>query len=463
MTVGPAIRTAGESLWLSTLTPADRITFPPLDGDTEADVAIVGAGFTGLWTAYYLARRAPGLRVVVVEAEHVGFGATGRNGGWCTTEMPALLWTMVRRHGPMAAMRMFRAGHRTMAEIERVLAAENIDGHLARDGAYYVARSEPQRRRLADWIELRNRLGITDLTMLTERERRDRPRIAGTVAAAFTPNCAAVQPARIAYGLAAAVARAGVGLFEGTRVTAVRPRRLVTDHGTIAARTIVRATEGYTSRLGDGHRQILPVYSHLAATEPLPESVWHRLGFTDRVTVAESRYQFGYLQRTADDRLVIGGRGAGYHLGSRSGRRYDVDARVHGRQLRCLADFFGDRQLSGFAITHSWGGAYGLQRDTEPSVVYDESTGLGYAGGYGGEGIALSNLAARTLTGLITGTESAETRLPWTGHRPRRWEPEPLRWLGVRGISALALRADAYEDRRGRPAPLAGLAMRTVQ
>jgi glycine/D-amino acid oxidase-like deaminating enzyme len=134
---------------------------------------------------------------------------------------------------------------------------------------------------------------------------------------------------------------------------------------------------------------------------------------------------------------------------------------VTARQRECLTGFFPS--LSDVEITHSWGGAYGLHRNTEPAVVFDRSTGLGYAGGYGGEGIALSNLAARTLTALILGEDRPETRLCWTNHPSRRWEPEPLRYLGVRGVSALALGADAYEDRSNRSAPLAGLAIKAVQ
>lgn len=441
------------SLWLDTAPdrPAPQVG---LDGRGQADVVIIGAGFTGLWTAYYLSEFAPERSVLIIEAEHVGYGASGRNGGWCTTEMPTLLANLVRRYGPMAAMRFYRAAGRSLDEIEKVLSTEGIDASWQRDGSLYVARNEPQRRRLLAWQDMRRRLGINDMTFLEGTAARERLAVKGVLAAGFTPNCAAVQPARIAFGLAEALRRRGVTIAEGTRAVHIGPGRVTTDRGEIRAKVILCATEAYTGSLTGHTRRVLPVISRVIATAPIPDPAWQALGWHDRVTVADSRYQFVYFQRTADNRLIAGGRGVGYRVNAASHGR--VFTRLHAATVELFP------ALSNVAVTHRWSGAYGLHRDSEPAVVFDPSSGMGHAGGYGGEGIALSNLAGRTLAALVTGVQRAETRLCWANHRARLWEPEPLRLIGVRAVAGAASWADDYEDRTGRVAPLAGLVMRRV-
>ncbi|QKW14675.1 FAD-binding oxidoreductase [Verrucosispora sp. NA02020] len=456
----PVAGTTDRVLWLDSL-PADQLALrPPLDGDTSADVAIVGAGYTGLWTAYYLSVHRPELSVVVVDAGRAGFGASGRNGGWCTAEMPALLPGLIRRHGPMAAMRLYRAGQRTLDELRKVFATEGIDAHWRHDGSLYVARSAPQVDRLRGWQEVRDKLGITGLTLTVGPSAAAQIGLTGVRATAYTPHCAAVQPARIARGLLAAVERRGVRVVERTRALRIAPGLLVTDSGTVRARSVLCATEGYTGRLPGHARRVLPLHSYVLATEPLDDAVWQRLGLTDHRTVADGRYQFGYLQRTLDDRLVLGGRGAYYRFGSAADRGRGADRRAHDRLRRTLAELLPD--LADVPVSHRWSGVYGLHRHTEPEVVYDRDTGLGHAGGYGGEGIALSNLAARSLAALVAGASRPETRLCWVDNASRRWEPEPLRFIGVRGVSAVATGADHYEHRTDRTAPLARLALRAI-
>ncbi|MEU5724788.1 FAD-dependent oxidoreductase [Micromonospora sp. NPDC047738] len=460
MTASPDRRRRPVSLWLDTLPAPLRERRPALSGDVRTDVVVVGAGFTGLWTAYYLTELVPQASVLVIDAERVAYGASGRNGGWCTTEMPALLANLVQRYGPMDAMRFYRAGRRTLDEIERVLAAEDIDCGWRRDGSLYVARTQPQVARLRNWQDMRLKLGITDMALLSPAETADRVGVAGALLSGFTPHCAAVQPAVIAAGLARAVERRGVTIVEGTRAVGLRPGVVVTDRGTIRARSVLCTTEAYTGGLPGHARRVLPVISRVLATEPLPEWRWREAGWRDRVTVADSRYQFAYFQRTADGRLLVGGRGAGYRAGSRPDATARSGARVFARLRESLAESFP--ALADARVSHQWSGAYGMHRDGEPAVVYDRDSGLGHAGGYGGEGIALSNLAGRTLAALVAGVNRPETRLFWAGHRPRRWEPEPLRVVGVRTVSALATAADRYEDRLRRTAPLAAAVMRTV-
>ncbi|WP_344416952.1 FAD-dependent oxidoreductase [Amycolatopsis minnesotensis] len=455
----PADR-AGLGFWLAEQSDEDLTPGAPLDGDTHADVVIVGGGYTGLWIAYYLTEFAPQTKIVVLEAKQAGFGASGRNGGWCTAEMPSLLTTLVGTHGPMAAMRMYRAARATLDEIERVLESEQLDAGWRRDGSLYVARTKPQLDRLRAWRDGRAQLGITDFRLLDPDEAANSIAVRDATGIGFTPHCAAVHPARLGLGLAQAVRGRGVTIAEGTAATAVRERAVVTEHGTVYAKAVLLATEGYTGGLAGRGRAIVPLRSHAIATAPLGAAAFERLRWRGAPTVTDSRYQFCYLNRTPDDRIVIGGRGVGYLLGSRLRARPAAERAVHARLLATLTDLFDG--IGDVRVTHGWSGLYGLQRDSEPSVVFDKETGHGYAGGYGGEGIVLSNLAGRTMAALVTGTRRPETKLCWNGRTPSRWEPEPVRYAGIRGIATLATMADLFEDRTNRTAPLAQVIMKSV-
>ena len=277
-----------------------------------------------------------------------------------------------------------------------------------------------------------------------------------TLGGTYTPDCAALHPARLVRGLAEAVERRGVRIFEGTRVTSIAPGAVRTPSGTVRAVHVVRATEGYTPGLPGLTRAVAPVYSLIIATEPLPPSVWEEVGLARRETFSDHRHVIVYGQRTADDRLVFGGRGAPYHFGSRVRPSYDRDQRVFARLYAALTDLLP--VLRGTTVTHAWGGPLGIPRDWCASVGLDRATGLAWAGGYVGDGVSTSNLAGRTLRDLILGEDTELTRLPWVGHRSPDWEPEPLRWLGINaGLRAMSL-ADAEESMTGRPS-LAARAM----
>lgn len=437
------------SLWLGSV-PGSLAPQTPLPGDTEADVAIVGAGFTGLWTAYYLATAQPGLRIVVCEAEIAGFGASGRNGGWCSALFPASLSKLARMAGRDAAIAMYRAMERTVDEVGRVAADEGIDCHWAKGGTVRLARSATQLERArAELTEAREfGFGEEDLRLLPAEEAR--AMVGGTevVGGSFSPHCAAIHPARLARGLAEAVRRHDVAVHEDTPVTAIAPGQVTTTRGTVRARYVIRATEGYTPRLPGLHRAIAPVYSLMIATEPLPEAAWEQIGLAARPTFGDYRHLIIYGQRTADGRLAFGGRGAPYHLGSAIRPDFDRVPEVFAALRRTLTDLFP--AVAGAEITHTWGGPLGIPRDWCASVGLDPATGLGWAGGYVGDGVATTNLAGRTLADLVLGRDSGLTRLPWVGHRSPRWEPEPLRWLGMNaGLQAMSW-ADRQEARTGR-------------
>ncbi|QOC93573.1 NAD(P)/FAD-dependent oxidoreductase [Micromonospora craniellae] len=439
------------SYWLSTvdepLTPR-----PPLSGDSVADVVIVGAGYTGLWTAYYLAEAEPALRIVVLERQVAGYGASGRNGGWCSALLPTSLTGLARRHGRDAAIAMQHAMYDTVREVGRVVAAEGIDCHWSYGGTVLLARSEPQVQRARATVAEAREFGFgpADLDLLGPAEAVARCGATGVRAATYTPHCAALHPARLVRGLARAVERRGVTIHERTPVTEIRPRAAVTPAGTVRAPVVIRATEGYTSALTGHRRALAPVYSLMIATEPLPDETWAEIGLAERETFSDHRHVIIYGQRTADGRLAFGGRGAPYHFGSRVRSDFDREPRVFAALRRSLGDLFPVLGPD-VPVTHTWGGPLGVARDWAASVGYHRADGLGWAGGYVGDGVGTSNLAGRTLADLIRNEPTELTRLPWVNHRSPRWEPEPLRWLAVNAGLRLMLSADERESRTGRP------------
>jgi glycine/D-amino acid oxidase-like deaminating enzyme len=433
-----------------------------LDTDRQVDVAIVGGGYTGLWTAYYLATADPSIRVAVLERAYVGFGASGRNGGWCSAIFPASLRKVASSSSRTAAVRMQRAMNETVREIEGVLAAEGIDCDFRAGGQLSVARNAAQwaraQQEVAGWRSWG--FGADQVRLLDAGEVADRVRMSDTVGATFSPHCAALQPAKLVRGLAAAARAAGVQIYEGTEVLHVGGRRLETDRGRVTADVVVRATEGYTAQLDGARRDLVPMYSLMVATAPLPDALWEEIGLHDRATFSDKRHLVIYGQRTADGRLAFGGRGAPYHFGSRVDPSFDEDPGVHAMLRRSLVDLFPG--IRGVEFTHAWGGNLAIPRDWYPSVHYDRRAGFARAGGYVGDGVATANLAGRTLAAEILDRDSDLRSLPWVGRRSPRWEPEPLRWLGV-NAGTLAFRvADRTEQRSGRPSRLAATFWRSL-
>lgn len=441
------------SLWFEQL---DEPLAPraPLREDVDVDVAVVGAGFTGLWTAYYLQQRDPSLRVALVEAEIAGYGASGRNGGWCSALYPVSIATLAAEAGRDAAVAQYRAMRESVREVVTVAANEGIDAGIAVGGTVVVARTPVQLQRARDEAAEAAEYGL-DIEFLDGDAARARLAATNVLGATYTPHCAAIHPAKLVRGLARLVEQRGATIYEKSPALGIRPGLVRMPHGSLRARTIVRATEGYTARLPQHRRSLAPVYSLMIATEPLPDAVWDAIGLRQRETFSDHRHLIIYGQRTADGRLAFGGRGAPYHFASRIQPSYDRVPRVFEALEQTLCDLFP--VLAGARITHRWGGALGIARDWHASVGLDRATGLAWAGGYVGDGVSTTNLAGRTLADLITGSDTELTALPWVGHRSRPWEPEPLRWVGANlGLQAMTW-ADHAEDHRGRPSRLAGL------
>ena len=433
-----------RSLWLDQH-PGPLDPRPPLAGDTQIDIAIVGGGYTGLWTAYYLLRLDPTLRIMVIEKEIVGFGASGRNGGWCVGELAAGPDRHEKVAGNDAARRLLHEVFDSVDEVGRIAELEGIDCHFSKGGTIRLARNPAHLVRQREEVEgLQNGFGLTDadLRMLDPEDARGHLNATDVVGGMFYAHAAALDPARLVRGLGEAVERLGGTIVEQTTATSIEPGRVTTDRGTVRADVVVRALEGYTATLAGHRRTLSPLYSLMVATEPLSNDLWAEIGLSDRQTFADDRHLVIYGQRTADGRIAFGGRGAPYGFGSRIDPAIERRSRVHDRIVATLVELLP--VLAEVAITHHWGGVLAVPRDWFPSVGFDQESGIAWAGGYVGEGVSPSNLAGRTLADLITNTASPRVDLPWVGHRSRKWEPEPLRWLAING----ALQAMGFADRR---------------
>lgn len=433
---------------------------PALEGDREADVCIVGGGFTGLWSAYELLGAAPELEVVLLEAEHTGFGASGRNGGWVLGQVSGARATWRGHGGPDAPAVMARAITATVAEIGRVIEAEAIDCDWQQGGTLTVAQNRAQLERLrAELLAgAEAEREAEGWRLLSAEELGARVAIREGLGALFMPHCARVQPAKLAAGLAAAAERRGTVIHEGSRVLELGPGFARTAAGRVRARTVILATEGYTANLPRRRRELIPLNSAMIVTEPLPDSVWAQIGWSAAETILDGSHRYTYSQRTADGRIAIGGRGVPYRFGSRTDREGPVPPET----VRELRERLGSlvAPAAEARIERAWHGVLGVSRDWCPVVRFDAASGLGSAAGYAGEGVAASNLAARTLRDLVLGRDSLLTRLPWVRRAPRRWEPEPVRFIGAHAIHGLYRLADRREAATGRASPLAVLADR---
>jgi glycine/D-amino acid oxidase-like deaminating enzyme len=442
------------SYWQASLGPS--AARPPLDRTIDADVCIVGAGYTGLWTAWALADADPRLRIVVVEAESAGFGASGRNGGWLSGLMPGdrdrLAEGSAGRPGGGRAGVMALQRHLidAVGEVVKACAADGIDADIQEGGTLAVATTAAQLRRLRAGAEADRAwgLGPEDQWELGAGEVGDRIAVAGAVGGVYSPHCARIQPAKLARGLAEAVERRGVTIYERTRAWGIEPGRVRTPGGDVAAPWVIRATEGFTATLPGLHRRLLPVNSSMIVTEPLPPEFWARAGWAGAETLRDAAHVYVYAQRTADGRIAIGGRGIPYRFGSRIDATGRTPAATASQLSAALGRLLPD---AGHAppVAHVWSGVLGVARDWCPAIGVQPAGdgGLAWAGGYVGDGVTTSHLAGCTLADLILGRDTARTTLPWVGHTSRDWEPEPLRWLGVRGVYALFRAADRAERR----------------
>lgn len=437
-----------NSFWLETAGEKLRPR-AALAGSAEVDVAILGGGYTGLWTGYYLLRENPGLRVAIVEKEIVGYGASGRNGGWCSSKFPVTAAVLEQRYGREAARTLMLAMNTAVDEVERVCKEENIDAQFHRGGLLTLARCEAHLKVVQSSYAGYNRLGLGDqYRLLSAEEVGERIKVTRVRGALHARENASVHPGRLVRGLARAVERRGGTIYEKTEIVGFEggtAARLLTPGGELRARkALVLAGEAYLTRLPKLHRALLPVYSLIAVTEPLTAKQWAAIGWQNGESVASAKNTVDYLTRTADGRILFGSRGAPYQFGSKISDDQDRHAETHARIERAVVDWFP--ALEGIKFTHWWGGPVGMPRDWMPMVAFDPATRIATARGYTGQGVSTTNLTGRVLASLIAGKRTALEGLVLAQRCSPNWEPEPLRWLAVRYMQNAFLRIDAAEE-----------------
>lgn len=443
---------ATYSFWLETCDD-DLTPRPGLDGSIDVDVAILGAGYSGLWTAYYLLAREPALKVAIVEKEIAGFGASGRNGSWCTCHFPTSLGAIAEHHGADAARALYRAMAGSVDEVARVAAAEGFDIHFLKGGGMTVARGRHQLPAVRDTHAEYVRLGLGDRVELLDKAETDaRVKIAEVLGAVFYKDAASIHPGRLVRGLARAVERKGAKIYEQTEVTDFTPGAepvLRTTRGDVRAKAIVLCGEAYLTQLRKTRRVLIPVYSLMTLTEPLSEADWTEIGWRNRECIDSARLTIEYISKTADGRILFGGRGAPYHFGSRIEDEFDR----HAPTIRMFQDNVQNwfPMLKDVRFTHAWGGPLGAPRDFMTTMSFDPVQGIATARGYVGNGVATTNLAGRVLADLITGNKSELTELPCVNHHSPKWEPEPFRFIGVSYIQRAYRNIDLKAERTGIP------------
>jgi len=442
------------SFWLEDA-KGPLIPRPSLQRSEEVDVAILGGGYTGLWTAYYLLRAHPGLKVAIVESEICGYGASGRNGGWCSPRFPVSASAMTSRWGPAAARSVLMALQAAVDEIREVSQRESIDTCFRPAGTITVAKGAHQLPALKGSLKAYENLGLGDhYRFLSPAEVAERIRIPDVHGALVTSDGASIHPGRLVRGLARAVEARGGVIYEQTSVSDFKSgsnARLVTEAGELRARkAIVLAGEAYLSRLPKLHRALLPVYSLISLTEPLTPAQWAEIGWERGENLSSMRNTVVYLTKTPDGRILFGSRGAPYTFGSHINDALDKHAETHALIQRSVLDWFP--MLRGIKFTHSWGGPVGMPIDWTPAVRFDPGSRIAFAGGYTGQGVSTANLAGQMLAGMIGGHTTGFEGLPFANRTSPNWIPEPIRWLTVRYMQQAYERIDLAAE-AGRPRP----------
>jgi glycine/D-amino acid oxidase-like deaminating enzyme len=405
----------------------------------------MGAGYTGLWSALALTEARPNLSILIVEKEIAGFGASGRNGGWCSALFPSGPAALIKRHGHDKTEALREAMVDAVDQVGAWATQLNIDCNFLRGGTMMLARNEVQLERATETL---HEASLTTADLHEWRTPEQSLRATSVLGSVFDPACARVNPAKLVRGLARALEARGVRIAEQTEVLSYQPHSITTSGGILKADVIVDALEGYRSQLAQTRRDSLPLYSLMIATESMPDSVFDAIGLEHGMTFSDFRSLIIYGQRTADNRIAFGGRGAPYHFGSKIKPEYDRVPAVFEALETTLKELFPE--VKPYEVTHSWGGVLGVPRDWHASVSFDPATSIARAGGYVGDGVGLSHLAGFTVSDLVLGLETSRTQLPFVNHRSPKWEPEPLRYLGAMAAIVGVDLADRSESRTGK-------------
>ena len=415
---------ATRSYWLS-LDPYEP--GPSLEGDAQADVVIVGGGFGGLWTAYYLLKEDPGMTVAVIEASAVGYGASGRNGGFAMTLIHRSLADLAETVGPEQARALHAAAEESVGSIAAVCAEQGINADLQPTGLLTVSNNPLQDDLIRRDVETAQRLGIKGVSFLERAQAQALVHSETFRCAMREETCTLLNPARLVRGLKEAVIRAGGRIFEQTPLDRIEEteRGVVakTPRGQITARRAVLAANAYSAHLPALRRYIMPFYSYILLSEPLTDEQWSRIGWSGREGMEDRRTFLHYFRPTIDGRLPWAGRDAPYHADGPA-PKYDQDERVFRRLEETFAWTFP--QLHDVSFEYRWGGPIGVTGEFLPLVGWLKGRRIAYAFGYNGHGVAITNLTAKIVRDLMLERDTDYTRLAITGRKPVDLGPRVL-------------------------------------
>lgn len=416
---------------------------PPLRGDMEADIVIVGGGFTGLWTAYHLLKADPGLTVVVLESSAVGYGASGRNGGFAMTLVHRSLQTLVDVVGRESALAIHRAAEETIHGIESVCAEEKIDADLMPNGLLTVSNTPLQDEHIRREVEAAQKLGIESIRYLERDEIQARVHSETFRCAIEEDACLLVNPARLVRGLKEAVISAGGRVFEQTPMEELSQAdgqvTVRTPGGSVRAKRGLLAANAYSSRIPELRGRVMSFYSYILLSEPLSDEQWRRIGWEGREGMEDRRTFLHYFRPTVDGRILWAGRDAPYRPDGPD-PRYDRDDRVFRRLEETFQWTFP--QLDDVKFEYRWGGPVGITATFLPGAGWLEGHRVAYAFGYNGHGVAITNLLAMAVRDLILEQDTEFTRLALVGRKPLSLGPRLIRDPIVRAQSDYLLRQD---------------------
>jgi glycine/D-amino acid oxidase-like deaminating enzyme len=422
-----------NSLWADNLTQSVT-EFTP---DNSYDVAIIGGGFSGLWSAFHLKKLDPKLSIAIFEAQRCGYGASGRNGGWASSDYPVYRPTLEKRYGVEVTERLIDSLTSAIDELSEIARSIAPQAQFVKSGTLMFARNQAQERRLKEnEDELHEWKSAAEVNELI--------RISQSRGGLFNSQSATVNPMGLVGGLVQFLTSQGVRIFEGVFATRIKGGVLA-NSVIVSSPVVIQATEVFS----EPGRNFIPLYSLMVATEPLSEEIWRTVGNDSRFTFAEGSHLINYAQRTADNRIAIGGRGATYPFGSKLKSAKENTTHVHAHLRELVQQWFP--VLKGVRFTHSWGGAVAITRDWEPYVQFDPDSGFGRLGGYAGDGVTMSYVAAKIIANLIKNTSNPITQLHFVNRELRSWEPEPLRYFAVNSLVKLSGLADTEEKITSRP------------
>jgi glycine/D-amino acid oxidase-like deaminating enzyme len=417
----------------------------PISKNDSFDVVVIGAGFSGLWSAFHLKQFQPNLKIAILEKEYVGFGASGRNGGWASAEYPTSSNRLIKENGLKSYKNLRTAITKSIDEIGEIAKSNNWQIDYAKGGALVFARGNAQLSRISKEIDEEHQL-------LNKSQTTDLLNIPSALGSVFTPHCAALNPFKLVRALADHLEKLGVMIYEQSSVSEIRDKQVEVNGFNVNCTFSIRATEAFTPRKWMGNRQI-PIYSLMVATEPLSNEVVKEIRNTQRATFQEACHLITYAQITGDNRLALGGRGVRYKLFSRLSERSEIDNRMHSALEKRARSWFP--QITDAKFEYRWGGAVALTRRWQAYLNFDQATGRAEIGGYVGDGVTLSYLVAKTLAEKMSNIKTAN--LPFIDQGIGRWEPEPIRYLAVNAGFKATVLADYEEKITNRPSLLASI------